>query len=421
MSRIVIVGAGFGGLQCARLLAHQPVDVLLLDRHNYHLFTPLVYQVASSLLDPSDIAYPVRKVFRRARNVAIRQAEVTSVDLVARQVRTADGRDEPYDYLVLAMGAGINFFGQSAVAALAYNLDSLPSALALRNHVLARFEAAAVADPAARRRLLTFFVVGGGPTGVEYAGALAELARLIAGQDYRSVSLADVHILLVEGADQLLPAYSPRLGAHARARLERLGARVRTGVRVQGVRDGRIELSDGETVEADTIVWAAGVRANTLGEGLAARRRKSGRVEVDGYLRLAGQERVFAIGDMAVVAQEGRDLPMLAQPAIQQGRSVGRNILRAVAGQPLRPFRYFDPGIMAVIGRNAGVAQIGRLALKGWLGWVAWLSVHLYFLIGFRNRLRVMLQWGWNYVFYDRPIRIIVRARREGEGVGEGE
>jgi NADH dehydrogenase len=423
MSRVVIVGAGFGGLKCARMLANQPVDVLLIDRHNYHLFTPLVYQVASSLLDPSDIAYPVRTIFRRARNVAIRRAEVTGVDLAARRVRTAGGPDEPYDYLVLATGANVNFFGQTAVAARAFNLDSLPSALALRNHVLSRFEAAATAGAPARRRALTFLVVGGGPTGVEYAGALGELVRLMAGQDYRGIARTDVHILLVEGSDQVLPAYAPPLGAHARGRLERLGVTVRTGVRVRGIQDERIELSDGETVEAGTLVWAAGVQPNTLADGLATTRR-NGRVEVDEYLRLPGEERVFAIGDMAAVSHEGRDLPMLAQPAIQEGRAVGRNILRHVGGSPLRPFHYFDPGIMATIGRNAGVAQIRRLALKGWLGWVAWLGVHLFFLIGFRNRLRVLLKWGWNYVFYDRPIRIIVRARRAGEddaGPGDDE
>ncbi len=414
MSRVVIVGAGFGGLNCARVLAREPVDVLLIDRHNYHLFTPLVYQVASSLLNPSDIAFPVRTIFRRARNVGIRLAEVTGVDLARRLVRTARGPDEPYDYLVLATGAGINFFGQAPIAATAFHLNSLPSAMALRNHVLARFEAAVTADLPAKRRALTFLVVGGGPTGVEYAGALAELVRLVAGRDYPGIALADVRILLVEGADRVLPAFPAPLGADARRRLERLGATVRLGVLVRGIADGGIELSTGEMLEADTLVWAAGVKPNALGDGLTTPRRKNGRVVVDEYLRLPGEERAFAIGDVAAVAHEGADLPMLAQPAIQQGRAVGRTILRHLAGSPLRPFRYFDPGIMATIGRNAGVAQIRRLALKGWFGWVAWLAVHLYFLIGFRNRIVVLLQWAWNYVFYDRPIRIIVRAARRG-------
>jgi NADH dehydrogenase len=411
MPRVVIIGAGFGGLNCARALARTRLSVLVMDRHNYHLFTPLVYQVASSLLNPSEIAFPVRTIFRRASNVEIRLAEVTGVDRARRLVHTAAGPDEPYDYLVLATGAAINFFGQDAIAAVAFNLNTLPSALALRNHVLERFEAAA-GDAQAKRRALTFVVVGGGPTGVEYAGALAELIRLVAGRDYHGIALDDVRILLVEGAGQLLPAFPARLGAHARRRLERLGVTVRTNVLVRGVATGRVTLSDGDAVEADTLVWAAGVKASEL----ATAQGKGGRVTVDEYLRLPGDERVFAIGDMAAVAQGDRTLPMLAQPAIQEGRAVGRNILRHVAGSPLRPFRYFDPGIMATIGRNAGVAQIGRLALTGWLGWAAWLSVHLAFLIGFRNRIAVLLQWAWNYWFYDRPIRSIMREARRGEG-----
>jgi NADH:ubiquinone reductase (H+-translocating) len=414
MPRVVIVGAGFGGLNCARALAGKPVDVLLIDRQNYHLFTPLVYQVASSLLNPSDIAFPVRTVLRGARNVGVRLAEVTGVDFDHRLVRTVDGPDEPYDYLVLATGARINFFGQSAIEASAFNLSDLPSALQLRNHVLSRFEAAVTADLPAKRRALTFVVVGGGPTGVEYAGALAELVRLVVLRDYPGIVRADVRILVVEGADRVLPAFPPQLGAHARSRLERLGATVRTGVLVRSVNKSRIELSSGETVDADTLVWAAGVMPNALAAALPTGRRKNGRVEVDEYLRLRGQERVFAIGDMAAVLHGDGDLPMLAQPAIQEGRAAGRNILRHLAGRPLRPFRYFDPGIMATIGRNAGVAQIRRLALKGWLGWVAWLAVHLYFLIGFRNRLAVLLQWAWNYIFYDRPIRFIVHEARRG-------
>jgi NADH dehydrogenase len=409
MPRVVIVGAGFGGLNCARRLAGKPVDVLLVDRHNYHLFTPLLYQVASSLLNPSDIAYPVRTVFRGSGNVGIRLAEVTGVDLERRLVRAAEGPDEPYDYLVLATGAGINFFDQQAIERRAFSINNLPSALALRNHVLACFERAVTADLPAKRRALTFVVVGGGPTGVEYAGALAELIRLVAVRDYPGIARADVRILLLEGTDRVLPAFPPRLGRHAQRRLERLGATVRTGVLLRSVTDGRIELSTGETVETDTLVWAAGVKPNDLAAALAASRRTNGRVEVDEHLRLTGQERVFAIGDMAAFHQDGADLPMLAQPAIQQGKYVASAILRHLHGRPLAPFRYRDPGIMATVGRNSGVAQIGRLALTGWIGWVAWLAVHLYFIIGFRNRVAVLLQWAWNYVFYDRPIRFIVR------------
>jgi NADH dehydrogenase len=414
MTRVVIVGSGFGGLQCARHLAGKPVEVVLLDRNNYHLFTPLLYQVASSLLNPSDIAYPVRAVFTRARNVRIRRVVATGVDLEHRVVRTAEAPDEPYDYLVIATGARIDFFGQDAIASRAYWLHDLSGALDLRNRVLSRFEEAVTAGADRRRRLLTFVIVGGGPTGVEYAGALAELVRLVAGRDYPGVGREEVRIVLVEGTDEILPAFPASLGADARRRLRRLGVDVRPGVLVKTVDGARVGLSNGESLEAATLIWAAGVRPNALADGLAAERRKNGRLAVDEYLRLRGHERVFAIGDVAAFVQDGGELPMLAQPAIQAGRSVARNILRHVDGRPMRPFRYADKGIMAVIGRHAGVAQIGRLALRGWLGWVTWLAVHLYFIIGFRNRIAVLLRWAWNYIFYDRPIRFILPTMRGG-------
>jgi NADH:quinone reductase (non-electrogenic) len=421
LPRVVIVGSGFGGLQCARRLAGKPVDVLLLDRHNYHLFTPLLYQVASSLLNPSEIAYPVRTVFRGARNVTIRLAEVTGADLRAGVVRTASGPDEPFDYLVVATGARVNFFGQDAIAARAFSLGSLPDAFDLRNHVLARFEAATTADLPTRQRLLTFVIVGAGPTGVEYAGALSELVRLMAGRDYPGIGRADVRILLLEGGNRVLPAFPPALGEDARRRLQRLGVTIRTGVMMQSADDASVTLSTGETVPCGTLVWAAGVRPNGLDEGLEVPRAKAGRIAVDDCLRVPGHERVFAIGDVAAFVQDGQPLPMLAQPAIQQGRAVAGMILRDLAGKPPIPFRYRDPGIMATVGRNAGVARIRGISLKGWLGWVSWLAVHLFFIIGFRNRVAVMLRWAWNYFFYDRPIRFIAAAQRQKtEGDGRG-
>ncbi len=422
MPRVVIVGAGFGGLQCAKRLAGKPVEVLLLDRHNYHLFTPLLYQVASSLLNPSDIAYPVRAVFRKDRNITFRVAEVRGVDLERRVVRT-EGGDESYDYLVLATGARVNFFGQDALAQRAFWLNDLPGALQLRNHVLSCFEAAATAADTTGaadatgtsvRRLLTFVVVGGGPTGVEYAGALAELVRLIAANDYPNLGRDDVRIVLVEGTGRILPAFPDALGAHARCRLERLGVTVRLSELVQSVGDGTVLLKSGQTIAAETLVWAAGVTPNCLSDGLAAPRRPNGRLEVDACLRLPGQERVFAIGDVAGYVQGGAELPLLAQPAMQAGRAVAENVLRDLRGLPSEPFRYKDPGIMATIGRNAGVALIRGVALTGWLGWASWLAVHLFFIIGFRNRIAVLLRWAWNYVFYDRPIRFIVREARRG-------
>jgi NADH dehydrogenase len=412
----VIVGSGFGGLQCARRLAGKPVDVLLVDRHNYHLFTPLLYQVASSLLNPSEIAYPVRTIFRRARNVTIRLAEVTGADLTTGVVHTAGGPDEPFDYLVVATGARVNFFGQDAVAARAFTLGSLPDAFDLRNHVLSRFEAATTADLSTRQRLLTFVVVGAGPTGVEYAGALSELVRLIASRDYPGIGRADVRILLLEGADRVLPAFPPSLSEDARRRLQRLGVTVRTGVLMQGADDVSVTLASGESVPCGTLVWTAGVRPNDLERGLAVPRAAAGRIVVDPYLRIPGHPRVYAVGDVAAFVQDGRPLPMLAQPAMQEGRAVAANILRDLAGKPPVPFTYRDPGIMATVGRNAGVALIRGVSLTGWFGWVTWLAVHLFFIIGFRNRIAVMLRWAWNYFFYDRPIRFI----NEGSGAREG-
>jgi NADH dehydrogenase len=409
MPRVVIVGAGFGGLHCARRLAGKPVEVLVLDRRNYHLFTPLLYQVASSLLNASDIAFPVRKVFRRSRNVAFRLGEVTGVDPVRRVVTTADGPEEPYDYLVIATGARASFFGQPAIEHASQGLNDLPSALRLRNHVLSRFEAAASASAAERRRLLTFVIVGGGPTGVEYAGALAELVKLISGWDYPTIHRSEVRLILVEGLPRLLTAFPEKLARDARRRLERLGATVRLGTLVKSVTDGHITLSSGEVIEADTLVWAAGVRAESLERGLDASRAKNGRLEVDAFLRIPGLDGVFAVGDAAAFVQDGQQVAMLSRPAINQGYAVAENILRDLRGQPMRPFRYRDPGIMAIVGRNAAVAVLrGGLALKGWLGWWAWLLVHLYFLIGFRNRIAAMIGWAWNYLFYDRPIRLIV-------------
>jgi NADH:ubiquinone reductase (H+-translocating) len=411
MPRVVIVGAGFGGLHCAKRLAGKPVEVLLLDRRNYHLFTPLLYQVASSLLNASDIAFPVRAVFRRTRNVAFRMADVAGVEPARRVVRTAEGPDEPYDYLVLATGARANYFGQQAVERASQGLNDLSAALRLRDHVLSRFEAAATASAPDRRRLLTFVVVGGGPTGVEYAGALAELVKLIVGWDYPTIHRSEVRIVLVEGADRLLGTFPPSLSADARRRLERLGATVRLGALVQSVSDHEVHLSSGEVIEADTLVWAAGVRAESLEGGLTARRARNGRLEVDEYLRVPDMDGVFAIGDAAAFMQDGRQIAMLSRPAIEQGYAVAGNILRAIRGATMRPFRYRDPGIMAIVGRNAAVAVVRGVSLKGWLGWWAWLAVHLYFLIGFRNRLAALLGWAWNYVFYDRPIRFVV-----GEG-----
>lgn len=426
--RVVIIGAGFGGLSCARALAGKPVDVLLIDRHNYHLFTPLLYQVATSLLNPSDIAYPVRAVFRTAGNVTLRMAEVVGVDLERRIVKTVErGRagasevEHGYDYLGLASGTTNNFFGLNAVEKAALPLKDLPDGMALRNHILSCFEAASrERDDAARQSWMTFVVVGAGPTGVELAGAFSELIRLVLVRDFPELDMRKVRILLVEARDQVLPAFPRDLGDDAQRRLERRQIEVRLNTRVVDVAGDAVTFSGGERITTRSFVWAAGVKPGELVSMLKLPTTKSGRVVVDEALRVTGQERVFAIGDIAAVPYQGGEMPMLSPPAMQEGRCVARTILNLERGRPPERFRYVDKGLMATIGRNAAVALLGKLKFKGWIGWVMWLVVHLYFIIGFRNRIVVLVEWAWDYFRYDRPIRLIESARRR-ETARDGE
>jgi NADH:quinone reductase (non-electrogenic) len=420
-SRVVIVGGGFGGLACARRLDGGPVDVLLVDGHNYHLFTPLLYQVATALLNPSDIVYPFRTIFRRSPNVRFRQAFVTGVDFGARVVRTRDEERIPYDYLVLASGSTNNYYGNPGLSRFTIGMKTIPEALRLRNHVLSCLELAAregaIED---KRRWLTFVVAGGGPTGVEYSGALAELLKLVLGRDFPELSPSLARIILVEGHERLLHFFSPELGAYARRILTDRGIDVRTSTLLQKAGPASVTLSTGEAIEAGTVVWSAGVRPTepTADEHLP--RSRSHRLEVDEHLRLRGVEGVYAIGDMASVQQGGAELPMLSPPAMQGGRYAARAILAAASSgsvRDIRPFHYVDKGAMAVIGRNAAVAQTGSLRLSGFVGWLTWLIVHIYYLIGFRNRLAVLGSWAWNYIRKDRSIRII--ARSEGDPLTE--
>lgn len=416
-ARVVIVGGGFGGLACARALDGQPIDVLLVDSHNYHLFTPLLYQVATALLNPSDIAYPLRACFRRSPNVRFHQARVASVDFDAKAIHTQIGQRITYDYLVLATGSSENYFGNEQLAESAFGLKTLGQALRLRNHVLACLERASQAHDAAERdRWLTFVVVGGGPTGVEYAGALVELLKLVLGQDYPDLSPGLARIVLVEGLDRVLAAFPERLSRYAGRILRRRGVEVRTGVLVKEASDRSALLSDGEKIQTATVVWSAGVRPTAPAQAPEPPRSRSQRIEVDAHLRIATRHDAFAIGDVASVRHGESELPMLSAPAMQAGRHVARLILNEAcpASSPARGrvkrFCYRDKGTMATIGRNAAVGQIGSLAFTGFIGWAAWLTVHLYYLVGFRNRFAVFASWGWNYLRKDRPLRIIVRA-----------
>lgn len=414
--RVVIVGGGFGGLVCARALDRKPVDVLLLDQHNYHLFTPLLYQVATSLLNPSDISYPYRSIFRRSRNVRFRQARVVAVDLDRKVVDAHTGEEIAYDSLVLATGSENNYFSNEDLAQHTLAMKTLAEAMALRNRVLSCLELAAQTDSVEERRdYLTFVIVGAGPTGVEYAGALAELLRLVLGRDFPELDPSLARIVLVEGQDRLLGAFHPKLGAYAHRILHRRGIEVRTSVFVEKATDERVILSDGEEIATRTVVWSAGVRPTDPLASADLERSRSARLRVDEQLRLPDHPEVFVIGDAASMVGDGGELPMLSPPAMQAGRYAARSILNHVKGGTGRqkPFRFVDKGTMATIGRRAAVADFRGLKLKGTIGWLAWLLVHVYYLIGFRNRAMVLASWGWNYLRFDRPIRLILRSEAD--------
>jgi len=413
--RVVIAGAGFGGLTCARALRNVPVDVLLLDRNNYHLFTPLLYQVASALLDPGEIARPVRALIRPLANVEFRQAEVTGADLERRSLMTDRGAI-PYDYLVLATGSQSDYFGNASLARHAFGLKDLDEGLALRNRVLSQFEASRwVTDPEKRRTLLTFAVVGAGPTGVELSGALSELIRLVLRKDYRDLDLREVRVLLLEAAGSPLGTFVPALRQAARRSLEKKHVEVLLDAKVESATGDSIRLGGGKEIAAGTIVWTAGVRASDLGQALGVPLGRQKRVTVESTLQLPGHPVVFVIGDLAGAIDRGAQLPMLIPVAMQEGKHVAATISELVGNGGARAFRYKDPGIMATIGRNSAVAELGSVHLSGFLGWLMWLAVHLVNVISFRSRILVLVNWAWDYVFYDRPIRLIVRARDENK------
>jgi len=409
MSRptVVIVGAGFGGLRAARALARAPVQLLLVDRNNYHLFQPLLYQVATAGLEPEEIAKPVRAILRGQANLDFRRVEVTGVDLAGRRLAT-DAGPIPYDHLILAPGGETSWFGLDGVARHATGLKGIPEAVAIRNHVLGCFERAIHdGDGERRRALLTFVVVGGGPTGVEMAGALSELIRLVLVKDYPRLDVGDVRVLLLEAGTALLSAMPRSLQDAAARTLRRKHVDLRFGAAVADFDGGTVRLKTGELIPSGTLVWAAGVEAAGLARRLGLATARQGRIVVEPTLQVRGHPEVYVIGDAAYLEHEGQPLPMVAPPAIQMGETAARNILRALRGEPLRPLRYRDPGSLATIGRNAAVAYVHGVAFRGFIAWVVWLVVHLMQLIGFRNKLFVLINWAWDYFFYERGVRII--------------
>jgi NADH dehydrogenase len=406
---VVVVGAGFGGLRAARALRRAPVQVVLLDRNNYHLFQPLLYQVATAGLEPEEIAKPARAILRGQKNFDFRMVEVTRVDVAAKRLETSAG-PIAYDFLVLAPGGETNFFGLESMQRHGLGLKDIPDAVAIRNHVLTCFEQAMLEPDAERRRaLLTFIVVGGGPTGVEMAGALSELIRLVLVKDYPRLNIKDVRILLLEATDRLLAALPERLREAAGKTLWRKYVEVRFGASVADYDGQCIRLKSGEVIPARTVIWAAGVRASSLNATLGLPAARQGRIPVEPTLQVTGHPEVFIIGDAAYREQDGEPLPMVAPVAIQMGQSVARNIARQLRGQPLRPFRYRDQGTLATIGRNAAVANVFGVKLSGFPAWVIWLVIHIIQLIGFRNKLFVLINWAWDYFFYERAARLITR------------
>jgi len=408
--RVVIAGAGFAGLTCARRLNRAPVDVLLVDRNNYHLFTPLLYQVASALLDPGEIARPVRQLIRPLRNAEFLLANVTGADFEKRQLLTDHG-PLPYDYLVLATGSQSDYFGKTSLEQHAFGLKELDESLALRNRVLQRFEESRwTTDRERRRSLLTFVVVGGGPTGVEMAGALSELISLVLRKDYHDLDLGLVRVILLEAAGALLGTFEPSLREAARRSLEKKGVEVLFNARVEDVTEASIRLADGHEIFGSTVIWTAGVRASDIGRSLGLTLGRQARIQVLPTLQAPDHPEVFVIGDLAGAVDGDSPLPMLIPVAMQEGKKVAATIRDLQRSYGATNFRYKDPGIMATIGRNSAVAQLGAIHLTGFLGWMMWLVVHLVNVISFRSRMIVLINWAWDYVFYDRPIRLIVRA-----------
>jgi NADH dehydrogenase len=407
---VVIIGGGFAGLAAAKSLRRAPLRITLLDKRNFHLFQPLLYQVATAYLAPAEIAYPIRSILRRQSNVSVLMSEAHAIDLDARTV-TVDHGVLGYDYLIIAAGARGSYFGHTAWQQEAPALKSIEDALDIRRRVLHAFERAELeTDEAKRRQALTFVVVGGGPTGVELAGALAELSRQTLHHEYRAIDPATARIILVEGGERILDTYPKSLSERATRALNRLGVDVRTGTRATDIAAGRVDLS-GEEIRADTVLWAAGVEGEAIGSSLGLALLPGKRIPANPDLTIEGHPEVFVIGDInGTLDSNGRLYPGVAQVAIQQGKRAGKNIALQVKGKPMKPFHYFDKGNMATIGRNKAIAQIGPLHLSGFPAWVIWAFIHIISLIGFRNRITVFATWVWSYLTSGRSSRLITRT-----------
>jgi len=411
---VVIVGGGFGGLRAAKRLAKAPVRITLLDRNNYHLFQPLLYQVATAGVSPTDVAYPLRSIFRKQKNLEFRLAEVTGIDLDRRTLNTTNGRLE-YDQLILAVGGETNYFGMESLSANSFGLKGLDDASRIRDHLLHLFEQAAlVSDPQARQALLTIVVAGGGPTGVELAGAISELIRLVLAKDFPNQDFSQARVLLLEATDRLLAMLPTGLGEATVKALKKKKVEVRFGATVDSYEGQVVKLRGGEIIPTHTLIWAAGIRSAAMVDSLGLPQAAQKRIKVEPTLQVSGHPEVYVIGDAAYLEDENKaPLGMVAPVAMQQGEHAADNIVRKLRGEAQTAFQYHDPGVMATIGRNQAVAWLGPLQLQGFFAWLAWLVVHILQLIGFRNRLLVLINWAWDYFFYDRAVRLITGSGKK--------
>ena len=421
MRHIVIVGGGFAGLHTARGLAGAEAQLTVVDRHNYHLFQPLLYQVAMAALNPSDIAAPIRAILRSQKNASVLLGEVASVDVSARRLTLADGGTLAYDYLVLATGATHSYFGHPEWERFAPGLKTIDDALEIRRRVLFAFESAErETDPELQQAWLTFVIIGGGPTGVELAGALSEIARQTMTRDFRRIRPESARVILVEGHERVLPPYPPSLSESARKQLTDLGVEVLTGAVATDVNDHEVRIGE-RVIPTRTVLWGAGVQASPVARSLGVPLDRAGRVLVEPDLTIPGHPEVFVLGDLAAVRQyDGSFVPGVAPAAIQAGQHTAKNLERALEGQPLRAFKYRDKGSLATIGRAAAVADFGRIRFGGFFAWMAWLLIHIFFLIGFRNRFMVIIEWAWAYLTYQRGARLITGTNSRPQPPSKG-
>lgn len=409
LPHVVIVGGGFGGLEAAKRLAKQQVRVTLIDRRNHHLFQPLLYQVATGGLSAAEIAMPIRKFMHNHQNVTVWLAEVSDIKPGEKLVEFTDGKTLAYDYLIVATGATHSYFGNDAWANVAPGLKTVEDAFEIRRRVFSAFERAErSSDPQQRQADLTFVIVGGGPTGVELAGSIAEISRNTLVGEFRNVDPKSTRVLLVEGVDRVLPTFSPKLSASAHKQLEAIGVEIKLKTKVTDINESGVTLDGSQQVAAHTVLWAAGVKASGLGAKTGAPLERNGQVKIEPNLALPGHPEVFVVGDLASLTVDGKRVPGVAQGALQMGRLAAENVLALLAGKPTKPFRYNDKGNMATIGRSSAVAQIGRWEFGGTFAWLAWALVHLVSLIGFRNRLVTLLNWTWAYFTFQRSGRLIL-------------